>query len=61
MPAALTLKVDIWDSVPTDSYKFSDYSALYQGYADKIIDNTSESSQIVYSLIAQNTVFALTM
>jgi len=45
--------------LPTDSCKFSDYSALYQGYANKIIDNTSKSSQIVYSLIAQNTVFAL--
>jgi len=49
-----------WDPVPTDSCKFSDYSALYQGYADKIIDKTKESSQIVYSLTAQNTVFALT-
>jgi len=26
-----------WNSVPTDSCKFSEYSALYQGYADKII------------------------
>jgi len=45
--------------VPTDSCKFSDNSTLYQGYVDKIIDNTSESSQIVYSLTAQNTIFAL--
>jgi len=62
MAIALTLKGHtFWTPpVPTDSCKFSDYSALYQEYADKIINNTSESSQIVYSLTAQNTVFALT-
>jgi len=63
MPAVLTSGEGghtFWDPVPTSSCKFSDYSALYQGYVDKIIDNTNESSQIVYSLTAQNTVFALT-
>jgi len=47
-----------WDPVPTDSYKFYEYSALYQEYADKIIDSTSESTQIVYSLTKHS--FALT-
>jgi len=49
-----------WEPMPTDFCKFSDYNALYQGYADKIIDNTSEISQINYSLTTQNTIFTLT-
>lgn len=49
-----------WEPVPVDSCKFSDYSVLYQGFADKIIDNINEVSQTAYSLTTQDTVFALT-
>lgn len=49
-----------WDPVPADSCKLSDYSVLFQGYADKIVDTIRETPQIAYSLTAQDTVFALT-
>jgi len=37
-----------WNPVPDDSCKFADYSAIYQGYADEIIDNTSEYNTSIY-------------
>ncbi|KAL6418933.1 hypothetical protein ACFW04_011684 [Cataglyphis niger] len=49
-----------WDPVPADTCKFSNYGILYEGYADKIIDNINQQAQVVYSLTTQNTIFALT-
>ncbi|KAL6417282.1 hypothetical protein ACFW04_012870 [Cataglyphis niger] len=49
-----------WDPVPADTCKFSNYEILYEGYADKIIDNINQQAQVVYSLTTQNTIFALT-
>ncbi|KAL6419631.1 hypothetical protein ACFW04_013716 [Cataglyphis niger] len=49
-----------WDSVSADTCKFSNYGILYEGYADKIIDNINQQTQVVYSLTTQNTIFALT-
>lgn len=49
-----------WDPVPADTCKFSSYGILYEGYAEKIIDNINQQAQVVYSLTAQNTIFALT-
>jgi len=49
-----------WEPVPADSCQFNDYSVLYTGYADRIFDNVNEQAQTVYSLTAQNTIFALT-
>ncbi|KAL6421533.1 hypothetical protein ACFW04_014292 [Cataglyphis niger] len=46
--------------VPADTCKFSNYGILYEGYADKIIDNINQQAQVVYSLTTQNTIFALT-
>ncbi|KAL6419062.1 hypothetical protein ACFW04_011596 [Cataglyphis niger] len=48
------------DPVPADTCKFSNYVILYEGYADKIIDNINQQAQVVYSLTTQNTIFALT-
>jgi len=47
-----------WDPVPVGPCKFSDYSIIYEGYADKIIDE--ELHQTVYSLTTQDIIFALT-
>ncbi|KAL6421472.1 hypothetical protein ACFW04_012203 [Cataglyphis niger] len=49
-----------WDPIPADTCKFSNYGILYEGYADKIIDNINQQVQVVYSLTMQNTIFALT-
>lgn len=49
-----------WDPVPEDTCKLSDYSSLYRGTVDKIIDYTRNPPQITYSLNSQDTVFALT-
>lgn len=49
-----------WDPVPADTCQFSNYVVLYEGYADKIIDNINSQSQMAYSLTTQNTIFALT-
>ncbi|KAL6421669.1 hypothetical protein ACFW04_014484 [Cataglyphis niger] len=49
-----------WNPVPADTCKFSNYGILYEGYADKIIDNINQQAQVVYSLTTQNTIFALT-
>ena len=48
-----------WDPVPADTCKFTNYGILYEGYAEKIIDNVNQRAQVVYSLTAQNTIFAL--
>lgn len=49
-----------WDAFPEDSCRFSSYSLLYEGYAERIIDNINEQGQTVYSLASQDTLFALT-
>jgi len=49
-----------WEPVSANSCKFSDYSVLYRVWADRIFDNMNEQAQTVYSLTAQNTIFALT-
>lgn len=49
-----------WDPVPADSCKFTDYSVLYRGLAERMIDSVNERSQVAYSLTTQDTVFALT-
>lgn len=48
-----------WEPVPTDKCKFSSYGVLYEGNANKITDAGNIGSQSAYSLITQNTVFAL--
>lgn len=49
-----------WDPMPADTCKLSTYSSLYRGLADKIVDYASDPPQITYSVISQDTVFALT-
>lgn len=49
-----------WNPFPTDSCRLYDYSSLFRGYADKIIDKESHPTQTTYSLTSQGTVFALT-
>ncbi|KYN05855.1 hypothetical protein ALC62_03208 [Cyphomyrmex costatus] len=48
-----------WKPVPEDSCKLSDYSSLYNGYADKIFDAADKRTQTVYSLNAQSLIFSL--
>ncbi|XP_071577417.1 uncharacterized protein [Temnothorax nylanderi] len=49
-----------WEPIPNDSCKFTSYSILYRGYAEKVIDNVNEHSQTAYTVNADDTVFALT-
>lgn len=49
-----------WDPMPADTCKLSTYSSLYRGLADKIVDYANDPPQITYSVISQDTVFALT-
>lgn len=49
-----------WNPAPSDTCKLSDYSSLYRGTVDKIVDYTRDPPQITYSLNSQDTVFALT-
>ncbi|XP_071632788.1 uncharacterized protein [Temnothorax longispinosus] len=49
-----------WDPIPDNSCKFTSYSTLYKGYAEKVIDHANEHSQNAYTVKAENTVFALT-
>ncbi|XP_071577514.1 uncharacterized protein [Temnothorax nylanderi] len=49
-----------WEPIPNDSCKFTSYSTLYRGYAEKVIDNVNEHSQTAYTVNADDTVFALT-
>lgn len=49
-----------WDQLPIDNCKFHQYGVLYEGYADKMIDNELVNPQTVYSLSTQDITFALT-
>ena len=48
-----------WNSITTCSCKFHHYSVLYEGYANKIDDLVNNRIQTVYSLVTENTTFAL--
>lgn len=48
-----------WDPMPEDTCKFSDYSALYRGLVEKIVDYARDPPRITYTLNAQDMVFAL--
>lgn len=49
-----------WQILPTDHCKFNHYDALYEGYANRMLDTLYEHPQIVYSLSTQDITFALT-
>ena len=48
-----------WKTVAIDSCKFDQYGILYEGYANKMVDETADDAQIVYSLTTQDITFAL--
>ena len=48
-----------WDPIPIDNCKFNRYSVLYEGYANKMVDNDNIQNQVVYSLSTQDITFAL--
>ena len=48
-----------WNSIPTGNCKFHQYSILFEGYANKIDDLVSNRVQSVYSLVTEETTFAL--
>ena len=48
-----------WKAVPVDICKFSNYGVLYEGFGDRIIDIINERPQTIYSVITQDTIFAL--
>ena len=39
-----------WDPIPIDNCMFNRYSVLYEGYANKMVDNDNIQNQVVYSL-----------
>jgi len=50
-----------WRSVPTEgTCALSNYSALYDGFAEVLTDSIAQQPQIIYSLNSQDTVFTLT-
>ena len=49
-----------WNTVPVDNCKFQQYSILYDGLANKVIDHDFDNKQIMYSLSTQDITFALT-
>lgn len=49
-----------WNSLPQDTCKFNRYGLLYQGLADKLVDNTGKYTEIVYSVMTEDITFALT-
>lgn len=48
-----------WNPIPSDDCKLSEYSSLYRGTVDRIVDYAREPPQITYSLNSQETIFAL--
>lgn len=48
-----------WESLPRDMCVTKKYEVLYQGLANKIYDEKVETSEVIYSLITDDTVFSL--
>ncbi|XP_071653598.1 uncharacterized protein [Temnothorax longispinosus] len=49
-----------WETIPNDYCKFSHYDVLYEGKAKKMVSETNDKLQILYSLSTQDVTFALT-
>ena len=48
-----------WNSINTNNCNFHHYSILYEGYTNKIDDLVHNRVQTVYSLVREDTKFAL--
>ena len=48
-----------WDPLPPDTCNFKNYEVLYTGPANKTYDNTTESSELLYSLVTEDVTFVL--
>ena len=48
-----------WKSIPKDNCNFQEYSVLYEGLANKMVDYDFNQKQIIYSLVTQDITFAL--
>ena len=48
------------NTAPVDNCKFQQYSILYEGLENKVIDHNFDNIQIMYSLSTQDMTFALT-
>jgi len=51
---------NLWEVIPTDNCKFTNFDVLYEGKAKKMISTINDEPQIIYSLSAQDVTFALT-
>ncbi|KAL7289543.1 hypothetical protein TKK_0016517 [Trichogramma kaykai] len=50
-----------WHTLPKDYCKFSKYSILYEGYAEKAVDPRAFHSETLYSVTTEDITFALTV
>lgn len=48
-----------WEALPEDSCRFSNYRLLYEGYVEKITNSINAGGLIIYSLMSQDTLFAI--
>ena len=48
-----------WNTIPIDNCKFNQYSILFEGLANKMVDSDFNNDQIIYSLATQDITFAL--
>ncbi|KAL7289462.1 hypothetical protein TKK_0016653 [Trichogramma kaykai] len=50
-----------WHTLPKDYCKFSKYSILYEGYAERAVDPRALHSETLYSVTTEDITFALTV